>query len=231
MLSPLVKETTEIRKLPSGLNLCVQSHTDGGGFLAMSSFMDVVRSAGRDRYQHALEWCSGPGILGFELLGQKLCQHWTFQDLYPLAIDLVKETARLNNIESQVLAVLADSIQSIPSTDKWDLVIGNPPHAWDLENVKQSLKEQMIPENVAANLCRVVVDDNMNAHKEFFSNISPRLTSDADLFIVEHDNIETAKLAYLQMAAAGGLTFINSYPCMWGDLDHGHRVYHFKRTE
>lgn len=212
--------------LKNGLVRYFQSHLECGGTDFRKLLLSRIRQYGRHSYNRGYEWCSGAGPLGYTLLDEKIVDHISFSDCFQQAIDACLLTARQNKIEDKVSAFASRTISDIPVLEKWDLVVSNPPHVWDLESSRKSLEEQRFTPEAMSNMLRILVDENMNTHKEFFANIAPRLNPDADLFIIEHD--VGAKDTYIEMANAGGLKFVDHY--FFGVIEntHPHILMHFK---
>jgi methylase of polypeptide subunit release factors len=218
-----------IDSLTGNLKIKHQEHMNGGGTIFRIPLLHCIKKYGKSSYNRGLEWCSGPGFLGYELLDANIANHMSFYDYYEKSIDFCKETAIINFIEEKVSTFVSSTIGGLPNSDKWDLVIGNPPHSWNLEEGRTSLQnaENRQDDVTIENMLRILVDDNMETHKEFFSNIRPRLTSDADLFIIEHDH--SKKEIYKNMAEEGGLCLINVYPFESENYEtFEHKIYHFK---
>ena len=230
-LVPLVDfndDPIRIQKLSSGLQWSYQEHLEGGGMLFRSSLLSAISKVGKQKYQRGFEWCSGAGSLGFELLGFDIADHMTFVDYYDKAIEHCIKTSEINEITDKVSAIVSSMIYGINVDYKWDLVIGNPPHSWNLNESRNSMKEsgKFTSEREIENLCRLLVDDNMETHKDFFSEIRSRLTDSADIFIIEHDLSKTEE--FKDMADKGGLYFVDMYECLMGEHDFGHKIFHFK---
>lgn len=219
MDEPIINEL-----LISGLKLKTQPHLDGGGALFFPSLHTAILESGKTNYEHGLEWCSGAGRMGFELLGLKISNHFTFMDAYATAIERVKETVKANRLTDQVDSFVTDSIANIGISYKWDLVIGNPPHSFNLQETLESLVGKPLDE--VTNTCRILVDDQMKTHWDFFNHIRPMLTDDADLFIIEHDI--SKDYDFRKMGELNSLEVIATYPCLWGEKDMGHQIYHYK---
>lgn len=221
-------EPNKIQRLSSGLQLHYQDHLDDGTMLFRSSILKVLKEHGKEQYYRGLDWSSGTGCLGFEILGFDFVKHMTFVDYYDKAIEHCIKTAEINEIVDKVSAVSSSRIYGIPSSDKWDLVISNPPHSWNLEESRETLRESghFSSDRDIENRCRILVDDGMEQHKDFFSEIRSRLTDSADIFIIEHDLSKTED--FKDMADKGGLYFVDMYECLMGEQDFGHKIFHFK---
>ncbi len=202
-------------KLKNGLIRSFHNSTMCGGGLMRDLLVERIRQHGRSTYKRGYEWCAGSGPLGYALLDEKIVEHVTFSDLYQLGIDNCLTTAQRNNITDSVDAFLSSTIAGIPKIEPLDLVVSNPPHCWYKDKNMRT-----------ANQIRFLLDENMNAHREFFKNIKARLSENAELFIIEHDT--NIKDVYVDMAEKGGLTFID-----WYDFDTKqkgltpHKLMHF----
>lgn len=222
------KDITLTETLKKGLVRYYASHTEGGGMAMRDLLVERIKQHGKQSYKRGYEWCSGSGPLGYELLDQKIVEHITFSDYYSKAITDCLLTAEKNNIEHSVSAFVTGVVSNIPQLDKWDLVVSNPPHVWDLPSAQRDVKKRhpKISEQDLRNICRVLVDEGMETHKEFFGSIRSRLTDDADLFIIEHDH--TIKDVFISMAEAGGLKFVDWYDFAALKGTHPHKLMHFK---
>lgn len=109
--------------------LVVFAHPDayGGGLRGEQIFRRVLLDLGFQRCRHLFEFCSGPGYIGYSLLANGLCERLTLADLNPVAVEVARLTARHNGIEPLVNIYLSDALDGIPSSEQWDLVVGDPP--------------------------------------------------------------------------------------------------------
>ena len=200
--------------LKNGIHRTYHGSTMCGGDAMRDLLVKRIQEHGRSTYKRGYEWCSGSGPLGYALLDEKIVKHITFSDLYQVGIDDCLATAKNNNITNSVDAFLSSTIAGIPKIDPLDLVVSNPPHCWQDISSLNDLQR------------RLLLDENMEAHREFFQNIKARLSKNAELFIIEHDI--SKKDVYIDMAEIGGLTFID-----WYDFDTKqdglapHKLLHF----
>src|SRR3954468_4442546 len=113
---------------------------DGGGMTFGPQYLGVIRQK-LGRIGHAFEYCAGPGFIGFSLLANGLCDRLTLADVNPAAVKAVEATSRENHLEDRVTVYQSDCLDSIPETEKWDLVVSNPPH-WDgtEDDYKQAIR-------------------------------------------------------------------------------------------
>lgn len=205
--------------LTSGLKFQYPILLDGGGLEVKDELVDIIKRTGKEHYSRAFEWCAGYGAMGFEVLGSRLSDHVVFSDYFHVALDNCMQVAEDNNLSPQITCHLSSTIKDIPSVEKWDLVIGNPPHSDD----RDSLVEYMTMNNDVNidNTARLIIDQNWTIHKEFFKNIRSHLHDDADLYIIESQK----RQEFVDWAIAGGLKHIDTYYI--NALPRG-GVYHFK---
>jgi len=148
---------------------------DGGGTWMFVDFLDILEKIYPNRkFNKALEWCSGPGFIGFELLARQKCNEMDFMDLHAPALDNIKETIHKNNLSYNINCILADRIEQLPSK-KYDLIVGNPPH----------YTEKVYPEHELEDCCRRTLDIDLKIHRNFFQEISNYLTDDGVILISE----------------------------------------------
>jgi hypothetical protein len=121
-------------KLNSGIVLNYIGHLDCGGTKSYSDYITVLQQLNKGQYKRAYEWCAGIGAVGFEILGQGLCEHVVFSDYYDLAIENCYTTAEKNNIRNKVTGYTTPRIGDIPDTEIWDLVVGNASAAYNTAN-------------------------------------------------------------------------------------------------
>lgn len=150
---------------------------DGGGRSWGSNFAKyyIELNPGKT-FNRCLDWCSGPGYCGFEMLDFGLCQSLALMDLNHRAVDYANLTIQKNNCQDRVVAYHLDRISQLPAHEKFDIVIGNPPHSAGVN-----------PE-LDADQTRILSDVGWESHREFFSNIGKYLTDDGVIWICENGN-------------------------------------------
>lgn len=178
------------------LNLSFPNHVDGGGYELLDEIYSLIERTGKDKYNCALDWCSGYGPWGFKLLATNKAEKVMFHDIYPVAIETVKNNAVANNINHRVLSIVDSTIAKISPDVKFDLVVANPPHS----NTGAHTKD--------LNTKRIIVDEDFEAHKEFYSNITQYLTKDADVYISSGSEDGPS----IDWASENGLVFMGFCP-------------------
>lgn len=157
---------------------------DGYGHEVLDECLDLIKEWYPNRtFERCYEWCSGPATLGFGVLSNNLCKSLCLADVYKPSVDAIKETISTNNL-SNVNVYHGHNLDALPSTEKFDLVISNPPHFADPIYQYKFLDE------------RIYVDKDWNLHKDFFANIHNHLLNDAKIILFESawgSSLETFK--------------------------------------
>ena len=212
-----------------GYNVQYHQLLEGGGIDHRRDFLRIINIVGNTNYNYGLEWCSGPGVIGFELLGAGIVNKVGFIDLHKPAIDSIHLNAERNGLLDKITTFNTDKIREINTEEKFDLVIGNPPHAFDYNDY---VKEQMSIGNDWTdvedhpywdNQVRIDVDLGMGAHREFFDSIKGKITDDCDIFISEmgpYDNVT-------EFAKQNGFYVVADWT-MTSALKGGGKLLHFK---
>lgn len=151
---------------------------DGGGRLWGINFATDLKKLYPNRvFNRCLDWCSGPGYCGFEMLSAKMVDSLALMDLHDLAIKYANLTIEKNNCGDKVVTYCIDQIEKLPLEEKFDLVIGNPPHS---AHVNHELDFDQT---------RILSDVGWNSHREFFNNIGKFLTEDGVIWLCENASL------------------------------------------
>ena len=160
-----------------GLQVSYFHDLDGGGSFAAADYARVIRAHTDQPFERGFEWCSGPGFIGFYLLEEGLARTFCFADINPRAVACVKRTVTVNDLGPRVAAYVSNNLESVPETEQFDLVVGNPPSYAGL-NPEHPLyarfKDDLRPN-----------DPNWQVHRRFFQTIRRHLRPGAMLFIAE----------------------------------------------
>jgi len=132
---------SQVFKLKGGVSVKVVDAHDNGSINYKDDVVQYISNTGKYSYNRAVEWESGSGILGFELLGMGVCNNITFLNSSNDALDVCLETAKNNKLSNYVVGYTYDNI---PKNNKWDLVIINPLDDIDQEFI-QKLKSYLSP--------------------------------------------------------------------------------------
>src|SRR6185436_17293919 len=144
---------------------------DGGGMTIGQQYLDVVREK-LGKVDHVFEFCAGPGFIGFSLLANGLCEKLTLADINPEAVKAVRKTIAENKLEGRVTVYESDCLEQIPASEKWDLVVSNPPHFdGDSDDYKASIR---------------LIDPGFEIHKKFYRDVKKFLNPGASVIIQEN---------------------------------------------
>lgn len=123
--------------------------------------------------ERAYEWCAGPAFIGYSLLASRLCGSLCLSDINPKAVKISHKTALENNLLDGVSIYESDCLDNIPETEKWDLVVANPPF---------SKSDLMIPSWGKEIKYK---DLNFGLHRRFFDGIGKYLKPGANIILLE----------------------------------------------
>jgi methylase of polypeptide subunit release factors len=160
----------------AGIDIRYRKELDGGGADFGQDFISFLRNQGMPKQKRIFEWCAGPGFIGFSLLGHGMCETLCLADINAAAVDSCIKTASLNRLSDRVSVYQSDNLRSIPHSEKWDLVVSNPPHFID----------QYIGDIRAH-------DPGWRIHKDFFATISSYLADDAVIVLQENNRGSTVE--------------------------------------
>ncbi len=182
-----------------------RSDLDGGGSSFGQDYIRVLTEIGLEGSGRLFEFCAGPGYIGYSLLARGFCKRLTLADVNPVAVQAAKKTADFNNIAHQVTVYLSNGLDQIPDTEKWDLVVGNPPHFLDWNKELR---------------CE---DPEWQLHKAFYSQVRRFLNPGARVMLQENTLGSSAEI-FAPMIRAGGGKHIRTLP--GPDIGDGGKMYY-----
>jgi predicted RNA methylase len=163
---------------------------DGGGAGFGQEYIPYLRARGMPVVGRAYEWCSGPGFIGFSLLGHGLCKSLCLADINPKAVEACRRTVRANGLDGRVSVYHSDNLREIPRSEQWDLVVSNPPHFVDEQH-----------EDIRA------CDPDWRVHREFYATVGPYLKPGGVIVIQENNRGSTVE-TFRDMIERAGLTIL-----------------------
>src|SRR5262249_37220383 len=131
-----------------------KKHLDGGGSWFGQDYIPFVQACGMPKQPRVFEWFAGPAFIGFSLLAHGLCETLCVADINPQAVRACRKTVRANKLMDRVSVYESDNLSSIPPSEKWDLVVGNPP-----------FYPEQHPIEIRSH------DKDWLIHREFFANV------------------------------------------------------------
>jgi predicted RNA methylase len=190
-VQPLLRRIWPWRqKVFGGVKVHYMKHLDGGGTSFGQDYIPLLRSWKVPKPARMFEWCAGPGFIGFSLLGNGICQTLCLADINPEAIEACRRTIRDNRLTGRVSLYLSDNLASIPPSERWDLVVGNPPHFVD----------QRVGELRS-------YDRGWQIHRAFFSAVRPHLNPGAVMIVQENNRGSTVE-TFRDMIEDSGLSVV-----------------------
>lgn len=142
----------------------------GAGAILCKGFCDILGREYPNRvFEHCLDWASGPGFIGFELLDNNFCSNLSLLDSYGAFISSAKRSIKQAGL-SNVNTFVCDHISALGPDKKFDLIVGNPPWANQFE-----MKD--------VDVLRIVQDIDWKMHREFYANIKRYLLPDAVILL------------------------------------------------
>jgi len=170
-------------------------HLDGGGSSFGLDYIPLLQSWNVPKQARAFEWCAGPGFIGFSLLGNDMCQTLCLADINPEAVAACRRTIRHNRLGGRVSVCLSDNLSNIPPSERWDLVVGNPPHFVD--EFAGHLRSH---------------DPDWQIHRAFFSTIEPHLNPGVVIVLQENNRGSTVE-TFQAMIDHAGLSVVFVHGC------------------
>jgi predicted RNA methylase len=177
LIRPVARWARPSRRISfAGIDISYRSELDGGGTDFGQEFIPFLRSRGMPRQKRAFEWCCGPGFIGFSMLGNGLCETLCLSDINPAAVNSCQNTVRANQLGDRVSVYQSDNLKHIPPSERWNLVVSNPPHFVD-----------QYEGDIRAH------DPDWRIHKEFFETVSGHLAEDGVIVLQENNRGSTVE--------------------------------------
>jgi methylase of polypeptide subunit release factors len=175
-----------------GIRVHFTQKLDGGGTSFGRQFIPFLQWCGAPAVERAFEWCAGPGFIGFNLLGNGFCRSLCLADINPEAVDACHRAISDNGLEEKVAAFMSDNLGNIPSQEKWDLVVSNPPHFDDVKEFLGDLRGH---------------DDGWHIHRKFFSQVGQFLNP-GGVIVLQENNFGSTAETFREMVEAEGLEIV-----------------------
>lgn len=149
------------------------SWMEGGGTWFGQDYLEVIKQRYPDRkFNRCYEWCSGPGFIGFNLLDNDICKSLCLSDKFEPAIVRCDQTIKEANLTNCANAYCCEKVSKLPEYEKFDLVVANPPHYLECPGDD--------------NYQRIAVDQNWQAHREFYQSIRQHLEPTGIILLQEN---------------------------------------------
>lgn len=173
------------------LRVSYKRRLDGGGSRFGQDYLRLLRERGAPVMPRVFEWCAGPAFIGFSLLAHGFAKSLCLADINPHAVKACRRTVRENGLEARVRVHLSDNLSAIPETERWDLVVSNPPHFADAYH--GSLRAH---------------DPGWQIHAGFYARVPEFLSADGVVLIQENGRGSRAE-TFRSMIEAAGLEIVH----------------------
>lgn len=160
-----------------GIEAVYSIANDGSGAWFKDGFIRTLKDLfPNKKFNKCFEWCSGPGFIGYSILGSGITDKLVLGDVHEPALLEAKITAKNNNIEDKVSFYLSNNWDHIPLTEQFDLMVGDPPmfsfthyqhEYWNFDS-------------------RLFLDVDWKIHEGFFKGARDHLTDDGSILILEN---------------------------------------------
>jgi len=178
-----------------GTNVYFKKHLDGGGSDFGQDFIPFLKLRHMPRQRRVFEWCAGPGFIGFSLLAHGLADELCLADVNPEAVEACRRTVQENGLADRVSVYRSDNLTDIPASEKWDLVVGNPPHLAD--DWIGDLRTH---------------DEDWHIHRGFYRAVEKFLKPSGVIVLQENNRGSTAD-TFKTMIEESGLTTVFAFEC------------------
>jgi methylase of polypeptide subunit release factors len=174
----------------AGVEVYSQRHLDGGGSGFGQDYIRLFQKLGVPRQGRIFEWCAGPGFIGFSLLAHGFGETLCLADVNPHAIAACRRTVARNDLADRVSLYVSDNLGGIPSSERWDLVVGNPPHF--IDDMIGDLRGH---------------DPDWRIHRAFFDSVGRHLNAGGMIVLQENNRGSTVE-TFRSMIESAGLSVV-----------------------
>ncbi len=193
----------------AGIRVHYKKHLDGGGRGVGygnwgQDYIPFLQSRKMPRQTRVFEWCAGPGFIGFSILAHGLCGSLCLADINEEAVEACRRTIRENRLSDRVSVYGSDNLKGIPSSERWDLVVGNPPFYADKH--AQEIRAH---------------DKDWHIHRGFFADVG-RFLNPGGVILLQEANDGSTIETFRSMIQEAGLSIVLVY----GSVPGQRRVYY-----
>jgi len=190
-IKPIFHKLNPWRQVTYGdVRVHYRQHLDGGGTYFGQDFVPYLELRHMPRQQRVFEWCAGPGFIGFSMLARGLAETLCLADINPEAVEACRRTIADNGLAERVSVCRSDNLGGIPDSERWDLVVGNPPHFVDTGIGQLRLH-----------------DEGWHLHRDFFRSVGPFLKPGGVIVLQENNRGSTAE-TFRSMIEAADLSIV-----------------------
>src|SRR3989338_2844625 len=188
---------------------------NGGGMTHGQQFIPIVKII-CGKIDRVFEFCAGPGFIGFSLLAEGLCSSLCVADANPLAVEALKETVRRNRLTDRVSVYLSNGLNGIPETERWDLVVANPPHFTAKQRKSKGLLGLSKTNFASANSAKktpefwLIEDHDWKIHQDFYLKVNKFLKQHGKI-LMQENYLGSEEKDFIQFIEAGRLSLKRSF--------------------
>jgi methylase of polypeptide subunit release factors len=198
-----------------GYKISTSGQLDGYGYKHINDILDCFRDLIKDDtlsgkvFANGMEWCSGPGYIGFMMMKYGMIHNCVFTDIHEPLSGVVNKSISDNILllkTRKVEFIHSDNFNNIPKR-KFDIIFGNPPHFSFSDDWKPENQEEfdLYDED------RKHLDKDWKIHRDFFSNVSEYLEEDGCILLME--NIKGSNLdTFNNMVTENNLRVTQAFP-------------------
>jgi methylase of polypeptide subunit release factors len=179
----------------AGIRVHYKRHLDGGGTAHGQEFLPFLHDRGMPKQTRVFEWCAGPGFIGFSMLAHGFCETLCLADVNEEAVTACRRTIHDNGLDDRVSVYHSDNLQGIPSSERWDLVVSNPPH-FESEEIRELRLD----------------DQNWRLHRAFFAGVGPFLKP-GGVIVLQENNLGSTAERFRNMIEEAGLSIAFVHGC------------------
>jgi len=188
----------------NGIKVFYTPELDGGGTSFGQMFVPILKRL-NIKVDACYEPFCGPSFIGFSLLANGICNRLVLSDINKKAIKLVKITIKENGLEGKVRYYVSNVLNGIPTGEKFDLVVANPPH-FSENSIKGFNGLHTKIELLKA------LDKNWDLHKRFYASITRYLNDSGKILFIENSQGSSPDV-FIPIIKNSGLKYVNTiYP-------------------
>lgn len=169
-----------------------KKHLDGGGRKFMEKFEDFIRTRGL-KADRLMECFAGCAFIGFHLLEKGICSRLSLLDINKEGCRMCSKTVKANGLEG-VKIYNSDCLDSLPATEKYDIIVSNPPN---------------VPFHRTSN--KMGEDPGFEMHRRFYEKAGKHLKEGGHTLFLENAFF-TYPISFYQMITENGLDFVEAAP-------------------
>jgi predicted RNA methylase len=181
-----------------GVRVCDRDDLEGGGATFGQDYLPLFDRLCIPKQRRIFEWCAGPACIGYSLLGHGKCETLCLADINPDAVLAARTTAERNGLTDRVNVYLSDNLDSIPTAERWDMAVGNPPHYFAMNETDFADR---------ANLEMRAVDKGWALHRRFYREVGKFLVP-GGIALIQENNFASTPTDFYRMIRDAGLRIV-----------------------